>query len=228
MRVRGEQFFEVYNGHPSVANTGDEHHAGMDRVWDIMLTHRLAEFQLPVMYGLAVDDGHDYHEVGSRHSNPGRGWVMVLAQDLAAESLVQSLEAGRFYASSGVTLQAIATTDEGLTIEVEPVEGETYITEFIGTRRGYDAASQSVVDNEGKEISATRRYSADIGEIFKTVEGNRAGYRFTGDEIYVRARITSSAPQPNPGELGDPKRAWCQPVLGPTAQEKNQLRVDNQ
>ncbi len=213
MRVRGEQFFEVYNGHPSVANEGDEHHAGTERVWDIILTHRLAELQLPMMYGLAVDDGHEYHKVHSSKSNAGRGWVMVLANDLTAASLIDSLETGRFYSSSGVTLRSVESSAKAITVEVEPVDGETYTIEFIGTRQGFDATSDPVKDEEGKEIRATRRYSTDIGQTFATVEGNQATYQFTGNEIYVRARITSSAEHPRGTEPGEPKRAWVQPVV---------------
>lgn len=214
MQIRGDHFFEVYNGHPGVANAGDEHHAGTERMWDIVLTRRLAELHLPVMFGLAVDDGHNYHNVPDRRSNPGRGWVMVLAKDLSAESLIDSLEAGRFYASSGVALSKVESSSEGFTVEIEPIEGETYTIDFIGTRKGYDAESYPVVDSEGKEVRATRSYSHDVGETLKTVEGNRGTYRFTGDEIYVRARVTSSADHPNPSEIGDKKQAWCQPAVG--------------
>ncbi|NOZ40166.1 MAG: hypothetical protein GXP24_08065 [Planctomycetes bacterium] len=213
MRVRGEQFFEVYNGHPSVYNAGDALHAGTERVWDIILTHRLTDLQLPMMYGLAVDDGHDYHKVHSRNSNAGRGWVMVLAKDLTAASLIDSLETGRFYATSGVTLRSVESSAEALTVEVEPVDGETYTIDFIGTRQGFDTASHPIEDGEGKRIRATRRYSTDIGETFATVEGNRGTYQFKGDEIYVRARITSSAKHPRGTELGEQKRAWVQPVV---------------
>lgn len=213
MRLRGEKFFEVYNGHPAVANAGDEQHAGTERMWDIILAQRLALLDLPVMYGLAVDDGHNYHEHNHHQSNPGRGWVMVLTKELSAESLIDAMEAGNFYSSTGVTLQRVAQTDENLSIAVEPVGDESYTIEFIGTRRGFDPASQAVVDDEGNELRATRRYSDEIGQVFKTVTGNSATYNFVGDEIYVRARITSSADHPNPGELDEKQRAWTQPMV---------------
>ena len=219
MRVRGERFFEVYNGHPRVNNAGNELRASTDRMWDIILTSRLAELQLPIMYGLAVDDGHHYHEVSGKKSNPERGWVQVLAAELTAKSLIQALESGQFYSSSGVSLESITTSDAGMSIEIDPVAGETYITEFVGTRRGYDASSQPVLDEDGNEVRTTRRYSDDIGATLKTAAGTRAEYRFAGDEIYVRARITSSAPQSNPGTPGDPQRAWCQPILGPASDD---------
>ena len=224
MRVQGERFFEVYNGHPGVANSGDVLHAGTERIWDIVLTRRLAELHLPVMYGLATDDGHAYHNVPNRESNPGRGWVMVLANELSAEALIDALEAGRFYASSGVRLDRVEASDEGLSVEIAAVEGESYVIDFVGTRLGYDATSHPVTDEQGEAIRATRRYSDDIGETLKSVQGNRGTYRFTGDEIYVRARITSSAAHPNPSELGDSKQAWCQPVVGLGVRSRAELQ----
>lgn len=215
----GERFFEVYNGHPGVHNTGDATHASTDRLWDIVLTKRLAEFGLPVMYGLGTDDGHNYHDTpaSGKKSQPGRGWVMVLANELTPESLIESLEAGRFYASCGVALQRVASSADELTVEVAPVDGETYTIEFIGTRKGYDPASRPVLDKDGKEVRATRLYSEAIGETLETVAAPKATYKFRGDELYVRARITSSADHPNGSEVGDKKRAWTQPTPGPAA-----------
>ena len=214
MLVRGERFFEVFNGHPSVHNVGDRHHASTERIWDILLTRRLAEFELPVLYGLATDDCHAYHEFASGESNPGRGWVMVLADQLSTQALVDALEAGQFYSSSGVELRRIEVSSTHVTIEVEPIEGETYKIEFIGTRRGYDPTNSPVVDDQGKPIRATRRYSDDIGETFATITGVKASYRFSGDEIYVRARVTSSATLENTLEEDMQQRAWCQPIIG--------------
>ena len=53
MKVVGENFFEVYNGHPGVKDSGDDVHASTERIWDIINTMRLAKFDLPLMYGLA-------------------------------------------------------------------------------------------------------------------------------------------------------------------------------
>ncbi len=220
MRIRGEQFFEVYNGHPGVRNSGDNQHASTERIWDIILTRRLAEFDLPIMYGLATDDGHNYHKIPSRASEPGRGWVMVLSDKLAPASLIESMERGDFYASSGVSLERVESTDKELKVAVKAEDGVTYRIEFIGTRTSYDAKSQPVVTAAGKEIRATRRYSDDIGKVLKTVEGPTAEYSFAGDEIYVRARVVSSRKHPNPSEVDEFERAWVQPVV-PAGVQKN-------
>ena len=210
--IRGENFFEVYNGHPSVHNQGDEIHASTERIWDIINTKRLTELSLPLLYGLATDDGHSYHNSPSRASEPGRGWVMVLSEKLDPGELIHAMEAGRFYASSGVTLEEVTMTGKSLDVTVRPDPVATYTIEFIGTRKGFDPSSEPVVDKTGKTLPVTRKYSQDIGKVLKTVTGTSASYAFSGDELYVRARITSSQMHPNPSEIGDPQRAWTQPV----------------
>jgi len=216
MRLQGEKFFEVYNGHPSVYNHGDHTHYSTERIWDIVLAHRLGVLGLPIMYGLANDDGHHYQgEFSSKRSNPGRGWVMALASKLTAPALIEALEAGRFYASSGVDLARVETSKTGMLIEIQPVDGETYTIDFIGTRKGTSLEGTPVVDEAGKPVQTTHQYSDKVGEVFKSVSGTRGEYRFIGDELYVRATITSSAKHPNPSAQGDFKQAWAQPIPGP-------------
>ncbi len=218
-RVRGENFFEVYNGHPTVYNAGDDIHASTERIWDIILTKRLTELGLPLMYGIATDDGHSYHKIPSRASEPGRGWVMVLAGELTPAALIDSLEKGRFYASSGVVLQRVISDEKGLTIEITGEPAAEYTIEFVGTRLGFDPQSSPVLDKEGAELNVTRRYSDDIGRVLAKSTGTSATYQFTGDELYVRARVTSSKLHPNPGTPGDFQQAWVQPALGPGAKK---------
>lgn len=217
LRVRGENFFEVYNGHPEVRNDGDDLHASTERIWDIILTKRLGELRLPVMYGLATDDGHNYHKIPSRGSEPGRGWVMVLADELSPAELIAALELGRFYASSGVALKRVQSDSTGLELEIDPQAGAAYEIEFVGTRKGYDPAGTPVTDKAGKPVLTTQRYSADIGRVLKSVRGTTARYEFQADDIYVRVRVISSLPHPNPSSPGEPQRAWVQPALGPAA-----------
>jgi hypothetical protein len=127
------------------------------------------------------------------------------------------MEAGKFYASSGVSLERVTGSVGGLEVQVKSEADVTYTIEFIGTRRDFDKASEPVHDKDGKEVRATRRYSDDIGEVFARFEKPSGAYRFTGNELYVRARVTSSKKHPNPSEVGEFERAWTQPVLGPAA-----------
>ena len=99
-------------------------------------------------------------------------------------------------------------------MEIAAEADVTYRIDFIGTRRGFDAASEPVHDEDGNDVYATRRYSDDIGTVLRSVEGTNASYEFTGNELYVRATITSSKLHPNPSQEGEMERAWAQPVLG--------------
>jgi hypothetical protein len=220
MGIRGENFFEVYNGHPGVNDSGNAERASTERIWDIVLTQRIDKLNLPIMYGIATDDGHSYHDIPSRASEPGRGWVMVLADQLEAETLILSMEAGQFYATCGVDLKSVAATKKAYELAIDAEEGVEYTIEFIGTRAGYDPESEPVIGKDGKEIRTTRRYSEDVGEVLATTKGTSARYEFQGDELYVRAKVTSDRKVPNPSEVGELERAWAQPVLGPAGLAK--------
>ena len=211
MQVRGEQFFEVYNGHPAVHNRGDTVHAGMERMWDIVLAWRIGKLDLPPMYGLAVDDSHHYHRQGSDQSNQGRGWVMVRSERLEPPSLIAALEAGDFYASSGVSLRGLERVGNTQRIEVDAEPGVTYTIRFVGTRRGFDASRSPVMSAKGEPIRATWRYSDRIGETLAVSVGPRAQYAAKGDELYVRAVVTSSKRIANPYRKGETAAAWMQP-----------------
>jgi hypothetical protein len=137
---------------------------------------------------------------------------MVLAEQLDPAALILAMEAGRFYSSSGVLLEKVTLTKSSLEIAVMAEPDTTYTIEFIGTRKGFDPKSQPVLDKNGKELPVTRIYSNEIGAVLKTVTGPTATYSFAGDELYVRARITSSNAHPNPSTVGESQRAWTQPV----------------
>jgi len=214
MQVVGENFFEVYNGHPTVHNTGDETHASTERMWDIINTFRLSKLNLPVMFGLATDDGHNYFESRpGKGAQPGRGWVMVLSNKLDPDTLVESLEAGRFYSSSGVTIDGIHFTGKQFQIDVKPQADVTFRIDFIGTPKAFDDKSSPASDDPAKAEDLTRKYSDDIGKVLKSVEGTTATYDVTSTQLYVRAVVTSSRLHPNPSEPGEFERAWIQPVV---------------
>jgi hypothetical protein len=127
--LRNEKFFEVYNGHPAVNNSGDSIHMSTERMWDLINIAYIKNDQ-PLMYGLATDDSHHYHVKGSQWSNAGRGWIMVQADSLDPGSLIEAMEAGRFYASTGVVLKELTLENNRLFVEVNKEEGVTYSISF--------------------------------------------------------------------------------------------------
>ena len=79
--------------------------------------------------------------------------------------------------------------------------------------KGYDAAREPVKDESGKDLPAvTQRYSKDVGRVLSTVEGTKATYKLTGEELYVRAVVESSKAPEKPTYQGQKAQAWTQPV----------------
>ena len=213
MQIDHEQFFEVYNGHPTVNNPGDALHAGTERVWDIVLAERLGHLGKPVMYGLATDDSHNYHSTVPKASLSGRGWVMVKAKQLDAASIVAAMEKGDFYASTGVEFQSLQSGAGRIALEVKAEAGVEYVIEFIGTRKGYDRKTVAVKAADGSEPRVTRKYSAEVGVVLASAKGPKAEYVLRGDELYVRARVTSTKLMQSSPLGGEVEKAWTQPLV---------------
>lgn len=186
--LKNEKFFEVYNGHPAVHNSGDSAHLSTERMWDLINIAYIKNDQ-PLMYGLATDDSHNYHVKGSKWSNAGRGWIMVQADSLNPASLIEAMESGRFYASTGVELKELTLENNQLYVEAEGEPGISYSLFFIGCKKG-----------------------SSEPEIFTTVEDNKASFELSDDLLFVRCKITSSKLHENPIENLLYETAWTQPV----------------
>jgi len=213
VQVRGAKFFEVYNGHPRVNNEGDATHAGTDRVWDIVLTWRLAVLGLEPIMGIGVDDAHHYHRLSPTNQNVSRGWVMVRAPSLSAEEIIKAMESGDFYASSGVTLRDVQRGKDRLSVQIEAEPGVTYTTQFLGTRKGFDQTHEPLRNTSGQALHVTHRYSKDVGALLAQEQGSSVSYALRGDEIYVRAKIISSKLKANGVAKNEVECAWSQPLV---------------
>lgn len=198
-QVIEEQFFEVYNGHPSIRSQGDATHPSVEHMWDIANTLRLTTLHASPLMGLGSDDTHNYHVTGMNRSTPGRGWICVRARELSADALIAAIKAGDFYASSGVTLNDVKydSAASAISLSINPAASAKYTTQFIGT-----------LAPNGSAAPAPR----DIGIVLATVEGVSPTYRLTGNELYVRAVVTSDQPPTNPSFKDQHMQAWTQPV----------------
>ena len=103
--VQRLHMFELFNGHPSVHNAGDAEHMSTEQLWDVLLTEGMA------IYGVSSDDVHSLKRWGRDVSNPGRGWVMVRSEALTPDAITSAMQRGRFYATSGVILEAVEVTE---------------------------------------------------------------------------------------------------------------------
>lgn len=203
-----ERFFEVFNGHPGVNQLGDHEHISVERMWDVANAVRLIQLDAPPLLGLANDDSHEYH--GQPGSRPGRGWVVVRARYLTPEHLILAMKAADFYASSGVVLDDVHY-DAGaktLSLVIPPVAGVEFTTEFIATLKPTTGKPQ-----EGKDVLPALPAAEDIGKVVATSNSLSPSYTFSGNEVYVRARVTSSALHTDPTLPDQHQQAWTQPVV---------------
>jgi hypothetical protein len=158
-RVRNTKLFEIFNGHPQVNNMGGGGVPSLEAMWDTILTRNVR------IYGLAVDDAHHFKRHDDRTaSRPGKGWIYVRADTLAPEAILESMERGDFYSSTGVELNEIATSASEMTVTVRETAWSKYRIQFIG--RG--------------------------GAVLQETLTSPATYRFRGNEGYVRARVLES------------------------------------
>jgi hypothetical protein len=187
--------FELYNGHPACNNDGDADHLSTEAMWDILLTDG------NVSYAVASDDAHNFAAWGADRSNPGRGWVMVRAEALTPDKVTAALDAGHFYASSGVFLHDVM---------IEPDEYRV-VVDIDATRDEIcreRAAGQRVPD--GYPAGLTVEFVGPGGTVLERSHGTTASHPRTPDHTYVRARVTWVEPGSASG-IG--YRAWAQPAF---------------
>jgi hypothetical protein len=215
MEVRGLRFFEVYNGAgPTDRGYPEKGVPTTERRWDVILSMKLRRHLNYKLYGVATDDSHRYFDFAPGIANPGRGWVMVRAESLDAGAIVEAMERGDFYGSSGVTLKDVEGTEQGLSISIDGEPGVTYTTRYIGTRKDFDKSTRPFLDADGNPVpNSSLIYSDTIGQVLMETTDLESRYEFTGDELYVRATITSDKPMANPPVEGDLEMAWVQPVM---------------
>ena len=158
-QLQRTRLFEVFNGHPLVNNIGGGGVPGLEEVWDRMLSSG------KMLYGIAVDDAHYFKRPEDKTApRPGQGWVYVRSPRLESRALVEALERGDFYSSTGVELQSVNASATALTITVKTEAQSKYRIQFIGKQ----------------------------GAILSEAIASPATYTFKGDESYVRAKVIES------------------------------------
>jgi len=158
-QVKNNTLFEIFNGHPQVNNDGGGGVPGLEEVWDVLLSRGI------MLYGLAVDDAHYFKQPGNAAMpGPGRGWVFVRAPRLEARAIVEALDRGDFYASTGVVLDDVRVDARTMTVAVKADTWSKYRIQFIGKN----------------------------GRLLRESLESTATYQFNGDEGYVRARVLES------------------------------------
>ncbi len=158
---------EVFNGHPLTNDEGGTSQEGVfknsaEAIWDTLLTRG------KVIFAVASDDVHSLRPAEAERADlarPGRGWIQVRAESLAAPAILAALRRGDFYASTGVTLRAYEISQTEYRVSIQLDGDRRYRTEFIGSG----------------------------GRILATSHTLTSTYRIVGNEGYVRARVVDSA-----------------------------------
>ena len=159
-RLERTRLFEIFNGHPQVNGLGGGGVPSLEEMWDRVLSSGR------LMYGLAVDDAHYFKRPGNDDgARPGRGWVFVRAPRLTSAAIVEALERGEFYSSTGVELADYQS------------ERSRDRRRRAARRRGASTASSSSAATAA--CSTNRRLA-------------KATYVIRGDEGYVRAKVIES------------------------------------
>jgi hypothetical protein len=121
---RGARLVEIANSQFESWNAGDQDHPSVETLWDAALAKGVE------LWGVASDDAHDYAADGSGKYPAGGGWIMVKAHR-DPQAILDALGAGRFYASTGVTLARAEADADELVVEVAPGTSNTYTISFI-------------------------------------------------------------------------------------------------
>jgi hypothetical protein len=208
--VQVAKFVEIFNGHPSSASRGDLDKPSVVRMWDIANAQRVLEHGWPPLFGLAGDDTHAHS--GATESSPGRGWIMVRAGHLRNTDLINAMQTGDFYASTGVALKRCDYDPQrrALLISVMPDPGVTYRIEFVVTKSSARPSTAGAAE--------TRWNVPGVGIVAQRTTALEAEYVLTSDDAFVRATITASRPPRNPMKsnyTGDDvqfEQAFTQPV----------------
>lgn len=158
-KVENNNLFEIYNGHPLVNNLGGGGKPGLEEIWDAILSSG------KLLYGIAVDDAHHFKNPWNKNaSHPGKGWIVVRAEKLSSAAILEAMERGDFYASTGVELADYQADEKRITITISELKSSKYRVHFIGKN----------------------------GRLLSEALTNPAIYQIRGDEGYVRAKVLES------------------------------------
>ena len=157
-QVVGASMLEIHNAHPAVNTYGAPGKMSTEQIWDAVLSSGV------VIFGTATDDSHNYHDYAPHLSNPGRAWVVVNADELKVDAIVDGLATGNFYASTGIVLDDVEITDDAIELTIADERSAVMVTTF-----------------SGKD-----------GVVLAEIEGDNPRYEFDDEASYVRATVRSS------------------------------------
>ncbi|MCX7019919.1 MAG: CehA/McbA family metallohydrolase [bacterium] len=149
---------EIFNGHPDVNNWGGGGKPSAEAMWDALLSAGRR------VYAIASDDAHHYMKYGRDLANVGRGWIVARAAAPDRDDILAAIRDGNYYASTGVELDDISTTNSTLSLKIRKQGSRLFTTSFIGAN----------------------------GVVLKEDASMEPKYKLKPGGAYVRARVLSS------------------------------------
>jgi len=122
--------------------------------WDDLLVRGIKTL------GFAVDDAH-WHFNPYRPVDACYAWVMVKAEELSADSIMESLRSGLFYSSNGPQILDMEVNEDSVHVKTSPARAITFIA----------------------NSSMGRRFTSLNGPL------REAEYTTTGRETYIRVEV---------------------------------------
>ena len=160
LKTRGASLLEVFNAATACNNypIPIPGFLSPSQIWDNVLSAGVP------IFGVASDDSHHYHDFSPEMDNPGRGWVMVESDGLESEAVVEAMQSGRFYFSTGVFLNSLNSSADRISLTIRRKSVSIFLTRFIGRD----------------------------GTVYDEQVGQEVSYSPNGDEGYIRAHVMSS------------------------------------
>ncbi len=163
IQVNGATAIEVFNGIHDTNVYGSKTRPSAEQIWDGILSSG------KLIYGVAADDSHHYHDFTPKMANPGRGWICVQADSLSEPSIMESIKNGDFYASTGVYLDELVNSNNTIKISINTEDDDPLnMPEYFTTITGYE------------------------GDILHETDSLNVSYQLSKDARYARATIKSS------------------------------------
>ena len=135
-QLNGPAGLEIYNG---TIERLEGAALATDR-WDQLLSKGKR------VWGFANDDLHFRHEAGI-------AWNVVQARERTSAAVLEALREGRFYASTGVTIEAVAADGPAIHVHTRDAERIRFVCRWGAIQASFDdrAASWAVPDSPGVE-----------------------------------------------------------------------------
>jgi hypothetical protein len=198
-QVKGLRLFELYNCYPVPPrlgdNEGDATHPSTESLWDSLLTDGM------VIFGVACDEAMYISTSYVPYlPGPGRGWIMVQAEELSARCICDAMMNGRFYATIGPLLKRLELSPTQMCVEIDQAATEAELGR--GSAFGRPAPQDAKV---GERVD----FIGPGGRVLASYQGLSAAYTPSGTG-YVRARAVVT--RQIDGKLVE-FCAWTQPVF---------------